>query len=657
MKNFILTILIVFLSSTTIIYGQINTNNKIDSLKSLSKSQIGKQKFKTLLDISGIFTGINLDSAKFYTNKAYEISKKINNDSLKIKALMSLAFRNFESGNYSNAIKNFEEALPISLILKDSTSLADIYNGFAITYSKKGDINKSIEYNFKTLSIYEKIKDSLGIGNSYLNIGWDYRTLKEFKKSLKYNYKSLEVYENIKDSIRIAMINNNIAGTQNELGNYNKALEYSKKSKNYFLKLNFKRFTAYPISVMAVAYDSLHNYKLAEKNYLKAIQLHTENREPYELAFLNYSIANLYFKQKKYNQALNNSKKAFSFANETNAKQYIVDISKILSKIYEVKNNSKLSNKYLKLYIRYNDSILNQQKIKSIAEIETKYETAKKEKEIALQKEQLLEQELAIKSRNLYAILLASALLILAIIFFSIYKRNQLKRNQLQKEIDLKDALAKIKTQNRLQEQRLRISRDLHDNIGSQLTFIISSIDNLKYISKDANTKLKDKLSSISSFTGDTIHQLRDTIWAMNKSEITVEDLHARILSFIEQAKAAVPETDFEIGYTIDKNTSLSSLEGMNVFRVIQEAINNAIKYADAKNIVIQLSKNNKNFTISIVDNGKGFDINTVDLGNGLSNMEKRMSEISGRININSKLEKGTEIKLDIPIKNTSNDV
>mgnify|MGYP000315454022 CR=1 FL=1 len=107
----------------------------------------------------------------------------------------------------------------------------------------------------------------------------------------------------------------------------------------------------------------------------------------------------------------------------------------------------------------------------------------------------------------------------------------------LQKEIDLKAALATIKTQNRLQEQRLRISRDLHDNVGSQLTFIISSLDNLKYVTKDTNTKLKEKLSNISSFTSDTIYQLRDTIWAMNKNEISIEDLHTRILSFIEKAK------------------------------------------------------------------------------------------------------------------------
>ena len=197
-----------------------------------------------------------------------------------------------------------------------------------------------------------------------------------------------------------------------------------------------------------------------------------------------------------------------------------------------------------------------------------------------------------------------------------------------------------------MQEESLKISRDLHDNIGSQLTFIISSIDNLKYISKDASTKLKGKLSNISSFTGDTIHQLRDTIWAMNKSEISVEDLHTRVLSFIEKAKVAVTETEFEIIYEIDKNSSFSSLVGMNIFRVIQEAINNAIKYADAKKIEVQISKTNQNFIISIIDDGKGFDMNTIELGNGLSNMEKRMSEIDAKIHIKSELSKGTHIQI-----------
>ena len=145
---------------------------------------------------------------------------------------------------------------------------------------------------------------------------------------------------------------------------------------------------------------------------------------------------------------------------------------------------------YFKKFTQANDSVTNVSTNTKIAELEIEYETSKKEIQIA-------EQEIKIKNKNLFATILSSALLILAIVFFSIYKRNQLKRIQLQKEIELKDALSIIKTKNRLQEQRLKISRDLHDNIGSQLTFIISSIDNLKFLTKSTNTKLQEKVINI----------------------------------------------------------------------------------------------------------------------------------------------------------------
>lgn len=142
----------------------------------------------------------------------------------------------------------------------------------------------------------------------------------------------------------------------------------------------------------------------------------------------------------------------------------------------------------------------------------------------------------------------------------------------------------------------------------------------------------------------------------MNKNKISIEDLHTRILSFVEKAKIAVQETDFKVNYTIDKNTSVSSLVGMNMFRVIQEAINNAIKYAEAKTILVTIEKNKEDLIISVKDDGVGFSITEVTLGNGLSNMEKRMSEIGGKVFIDAKKGSGTTVTLS-NIINTSNDV
>src|SRR5690606_7568364 len=135
---------------------------------------------------------------------------------------------------------------------------------------------------------------------------------------------------------------------------------------------------------------------------------------------------------------------------------------------------------------------------------------------------------------------------------------------------------------NSLQEQRLTISRDLHDNIGAQLTFIISSIENLQYGFKITNEKLTNKLTNISSFTKETIYELRDTIWAMNKDKISLEDLQIRTTNFIEKAAIASEgmELKFDVDPELNKDTTFTSVQGMNIYRIIQEAINNALKYA-----------------------------------------------------------------------------
>ena len=219
----------------------------------------------------------------------------------------------------------------------------------------------------------------------------------------------------------------------------------------------------------------------------------------------------------------------------------------------------------------------------------------------------------------------------------------------MQQENELKDALIKIETQNKLQDQRLRISRDLHDNIGAQLTFIISSIDNLKYGLK-LPEKLQDKLSSINTFAQGTIAELRDTIWAMNKNEISFEDLQIRISNFIEKANLSSKNIaiNFNIAQSVDKDRTFTSVVGMNIYRIIQESINNAMKYAEASKITVDVFDVHSELNFSIKDNGKGFDMSKAELGNGLNNMKKRADEIDAKFTIQSELGKGTTVNLQL---------
>ncbi|QOD60178.1 sensor histidine kinase [Polaribacter haliotis] len=548
------------------------------------------------------------DSANYYFSKSLELSIENNFKSLESKCLNNLGMYNWNQGYFNKVLDYFFKSLQLEEELNNELNKANPLSNIGLIYQEMFLTDKALEYHFKALKIREKYNDETKIGLSLNNIAVCYKIMKQYEKAIIYLKKSLEISVKTNDFINQISINDN-------LGNI---------------------------------YNINKNYELAIKHYLASINISDKKQYKESKKISSYSnLVALYNKINLPKKALFYSDLAFKILKKHPEDIYLAsDLHFHSAESFFRIGNYKKGNFLAEKNIRLKDSLFSLNNAKEIANLETKYQTIKKEKEIAIQKEQLLEQELAIKNRNLYAILLASALLILGIIFFAVYKRNQLKKKQLQKEIDLKDALATIKTQNRLQEQRLRISRDLHDNIGSQLTFIISSVDNLKYVSKNANEKLKDKLAGISSFTTETIYELRDTIWAMNKSEITIEDLHTRILSFVEKAKIATENVEFTVNYTINKNEAFSSLEGMNIFRVVQEAVNNSIKYAEASKIEIKIDKKENQFLISVIDNGIGFDINSVELGNGLSNMEKRMSEIGGKLKIISIIEKGTEIKI-----------
>ena len=225
-----------------------------------------------------------------------------------------------------------------------------------------------------------------------------------------------------------------------------------------------------------------------------------------------------------------------------------------------------------------------------------------------------------------------------------------MKLAQQKQEFQLKEEISRIETQNQLQEQRLSISRDLHDNIGSQLTFIISSVNNLKFRYKTENQPLLNQLNKIGDFATETIIELRDTIWAMNAGKIKFDDLRARIFNFLEKAREAGKElkTGFEIDESL-KEFELTATEGINIYRTIQEAVNNAVKHSGAGNISISIKNGgNDDIEILVYDDGTGFNQDEVINGNGLYNMAKRMEDIGAKFSIETEKAKGTKIKLSM---------
>lgn len=638
------------------IFGQ---QKQINSLKEkLKQTDLNDSlRVKYLGDIGWYFSGFAPDSAFKYCKLALSLSKKNNYSSGIAQAYNDIGIVHYRIAQFDSSLVYYRKALPIRIKNKDTLGIASLYNKMGISHNQLFKLDSAIYYTLESLKIYEILNLKKNVAVTLNNIANLYRDTKQYDKAIEKHREALAIRKKLKDEFGMAQSFIGIGNINIFLAKNDSAKVYYKKGIKIGEKLGLARELSTAYNNLGNIYKEEDDFSKAKEYFTKALNIRKQIKDNYGIASTLLNLGDLNLKTKNYTTANRLLHQSLQLSTKMKSDELTQNIFREFIEVKAYLKQPDSVTIYKNLYLEYQDLNLNNKITKQLSELETKYETEKKEKEILAQREQLLAQELKLKNRNLYATLITAALLILAIIFFSIYKRNQLKREQLEKEIDLKDALAKIKTQNRLQEQRLRISRDLHDNIGSQLTFIISSIDNLKFISKDANEKLKSKLATISSFTGDTIHQLRDTIWAMNKSEISIEDLHSRILSYIEKAKIAVPEVKIDVNYDIDKNKSFSSLIGMNIFRTLQEAINNAIKYSESNTIEITLKNKKNNFVATVTDFGKGFAINSVELGNGLSNMEKRMSEIGGTIKITSEEKKGTTIQLEVQLENTTNDV
>ena len=146
-----------------------------------------------------------------------------------------------------------------------------------------------------------------------------------------------------------------------------------------------------------------------------------------------------------------------------------------------------------------------------------------------------------------------------------------------------------------------------------------------------------------------TIVELRDTIWAMNVNQISFSNLSSRIYNFIEKAKSVKENIQFSFiipEHLIQKK--FSSLVGINLYRTIQEGINNAIKYANADEIAVEVKEFKDFISIEIKDNGIGFNLDQVELGNGLINMQKRIEEIGGNYSLHSTVGNGTTIQIHL---------
>ncbi len=233
--------------------------------------------------------------------------------------------------------------------------------------------------------------------------------------------------------------------------------------------------------------------------------------------------------------------------------------------------------------------------------------------------------------------------LILSIVLGLVYIWINRQKIRLQRELDI---------QQKLENERLRISRDLHDNVGAQLSYLITNIEwMLEHPHQISEADEQIRLKALSEAGRNAILTLRQTIWAISNTTLSVEDFADRFKQFALKMLEFNKEIQVHFHDDFVTSRTLSPAIALNMFRICQEAFNNCLKHASCSEIDIRFNSDEiHSFVFMITDNGKGFDWEEAQRKGhyGLINMQARATETHAMLDISSEKGKGTTLILHL---------
>lgn len=621
---------------------------EIKALKDTAQLKEGGDKVLALKDVGMRFRSVNMDSARYYMDMAFRQAEIMDDDHFRARIWVAYGVLSQDEGRPKEALDFHLKAKPILENSKDYYVLGSLYTNISNAFEALSEFDKAVDFQLKALENFKAGNDSLWIAGSYLNLGNRFKLIEEPDLSLEYYLKAMEMYKVMGNQYMLISSYNSAASAYIVKKEYDTAFEYAKKAFDGFGSMGARLDQAYPVTNMALASWGLENFEEAERYYIQAISLQEERGERLALYFLRNDLANVLLKQGKKIKAEELALTTYQEAEQIDFIPAIDVLSKTLSLIYEEKPDFEKAYVYHQKHKEARDSLYFAEKASEMFNLKEKYESEQKENEILRQQNALVEGELVLKNRNSMLMGSGALLAILLIVGFLIFREQKVKAKNFARETALEKAMAEARAQENLKEQRLRIARDLHDNIGSQLTYLTSITDSAKRGIDRGEVFLMEKLTQMKQFSLVTISELRDTIWAMNKDEISLEDIKERT----QQLAATVHEaTDDKINVKVEGNQDhkvLNAFVGMNLFRIIQESVNNAVKHSGSDQIQVRFVNVDEKVQIEIEDFGKGFDTSKESTGNGLHIMRNRAKKAGIYFNQESLIGKGTKVTLQV---------
>ncbi|MBO6522912.1 MAG: sensor histidine kinase [Balneolaceae bacterium] len=570
--------------------------------------------------------------------------------------------------------------LKISREMEDRQKEADANKFLGVYYFRTSNQDSSIYHYQQAANINEELGNTLEQAKNTLNIGMSYQNLGEFEKTIEFSLEAARYFEEVEDFKGMAIVYNMVGSVYYYQSRYTEAVEFMQKYLEHAEKAD-------DIFEIASANQNLGAVLTAAERELEAIpylakasQLHKETGNDLGVATNSINVGTIYFNNGEFKQAIPYFEEGYKGGKSSGNARVLLEAISNLSGAYlnigedrkalefaeegiEVATNS--GDQYMQMLIYQNkanalynlgdfeeaftalgvyqevkDSVINQENLERIAELETQYETEQKERQIAELETERAQQELTIQQNRMLQSGLGGVVILLIIVGF--LWQSKVKERELTYKVE------QLEVEKEIQAERARISRDLHDNVGAQLVNIISGIDLFERYKNTSKEKESEQvLNSLKEEAKTSIGQLRDTIWALKSDEQTSQTFVDHVNNYLNNVEK-ISELSVETSLNDLKDIYLSPTQSLNIFRIIQEATQNTLKHSGATTFQVSGSLEGTQVLLTIYDNGSFKTSNENGTGSGMGNMKKRAKDAGAEILVDTSGD-GTRITLEFP--------
>lgn len=563
-----------------------------DSIKSMTHKA-------KCLDLNGIYhqNKGDYDAAELLYQQAFEIRRDMENP-----RYIAVSHNNFgvlyrKKGDYDKSEIHFVEALAISQIAKDSVSVSMITNNLGLLMENMGKYEESIDYHLKSLKIREKLKDSSAIASSLNNIGMVFIAMHKNDDALKYLYRSLDLKKKLNNQHSLASTYVNIGTVYFYQSKYSEALNNFDEGLEIYSNLGDKKNSAAVLSNMAAVSRKAKDYKSSVEYDLKSISIY-ESLTSYDMQLCNAynSLCMSYFELNEYQKSLIYANKAVAIAEEKSLLPVLNVSYEWLYRIYKAKGIHHQALFYLELHTKVKDSLFNETSNKQVMELMTKYETQKKESQIALLNNENALKEVQLKNIRYKNTLLIVGLAALFLTFYMIFMYYRL--NQRQKYTNIKQKL-------------LRTQMNPH--------FIFNTISSIQ------NFIIRNKSLEAGAYLADFAKLMRAILDNSKVDFIRLSDEIEILTNYLRMHKINMENG---LDFSIESKSAIDADEILIPPMLAQPFIENSIIHGIKPKpdggfikIVFQVDELKRALNIEITDNGIGRDKSKKQFGETHSSM------------------------------------